>query len=74
MLSSSIILAMSVFIFVLTYSILVYIKPSVMFYEDGTIREFGIGYKNKTVFPIWLVAIILGALSYLFVLYGNYLS
>ena len=45
-----------------------------MFYDDGTIREFGIGYKNKTVFPVWLVAMILGILSYLFVLYAISIS
>ena len=74
MLSSSLILGISVIIFTVVYTVLIYIKPSIMFYEDGTIREFGIGYKNKTVFPVWLVAIILGVLSYLFVLYAIHIS
>ena len=28
------------------------------------LREFGIGYKNKTVVPIWLATIILAFMSY----------
>jgi hypothetical protein len=47
-------------------------KPSFLYRDDGSIREFGIGYRNKTILPIWLLAIVLGILSYLFVLY--YLS
>jgi hypothetical protein len=44
-------------------------KPGFLFKNDGSIREFGVGYRNKTILPIWLLAIILGILSYLFVLY-----
>jgi hypothetical protein len=34
-------------------------------------RQFGIGYKNKTVIPIWLIVIIMAYMSYLFLLYLN---
>ena len=44
-------------------------NPSYLFLQDGSFRHFGIGYRNKTIFPIWLLAIILGLLSYLYVLY-----
>ena len=44
-------------------------KPSWIYNRDGSIREFGIGYSNKTIFPIWLLSIILGILCYLFVLF-----
>jgi hypothetical protein len=47
-------------------------KPRFLYKEDGSIRDFGIGYRNKTILPVWLLAIVLGILSYLFVLY--YLS
>jgi hypothetical protein len=40
-----------------------------MYNEDGSFREFGIGYKKKTVVPAWLVAIIVAIFSYLGVLY-----
>ena len=44
-------------------------KPSFIYNEDGGFREFGLGYRNKTVFPIWTISIISAILSYLFVLY-----
>ena len=44
-------------------------KPGFLYNRDGSIRDFGIGYRNKTILPLWLLAIILGILSYLFVLY-----
>ena len=42
-----------------------------MFDKNGKPREFGIGYKNKTVIPIWLIVIIMAYMSYLFLLYLN---
>jgi hypothetical protein len=51
------------------FGIIQCLKPGFLYKPDGSIREFGIGYKNKTIIPIWLLSIILGILSYLFVLY-----
>ena len=45
------------------------IKPGFLYNRDGSLREFGIGYTNKTIVPLWLFSIILGILSYVFVLY-----
>jgi hypothetical protein len=36
---------------------------------DGSFREFGVGYKNKTVIPIWVVSIIIAILCYLAISY-----
>ena len=44
-------------------------KPAFLYKPDGSIRDFGIGTKNKTIMPVWLFSIILGILSYLFVSY-----
>jgi len=46
-----------------------FIQPSFLYNSNGTLKEFGVGYKNKTVVPMWLFSIGLGILSYLFVLY-----
>ena len=40
-----------------------------VFNKDGSIRKFGIGYKRKTVIPIWLLSIIFAILAYYLVLY-----
>ena len=43
-------------------------KPLCFYNKDGSIRHFGVGYKNKTILPIWLLSIVLGILCYLAVL------
>lgn len=45
------------------------IKPSFLYNKDSSLRQFGIGYKNKTILPLWLFSIILGILIYMLVLY-----
>ena len=42
---------------------------NIIFDKQGVPREFGIGYKKKTVLPIWLVVIILAIISYFIILY-----
>jgi uncharacterized membrane protein YozB (DUF420 family) len=59
----------SILLFVLLFGIIVMIKPAFLYNKDGSIREFGVGYKNKTILPIWLLSIILGILSYLIVMF-----
>jgi hypothetical protein len=59
----------SIIIFLLSFLLLNYVQPGFMYNNDGSIREFGIGSKRKTVIPVWLVSIILGILSYMLVLY-----
>jgi len=62
----------SIILFLIIYGIIQAAKPAIFYNIDGSIRDFGVGYKNKTILPIWLLSIILGILSYLVVLY--YLS
>ena len=59
----------SIIIFITIFTLIQYYKPPFFYNTDGSIRSFGVGYKNKTILPIWLFSIILGILSYLFVLY-----
>jgi len=44
-------------------------KPSFAYGKDGEFRQFGIGYRNKTVIPIWTVSIGLAIFSYLAILF-----
>jgi hypothetical protein len=63
----------SVIIFITIFVLVQMSKPRFLFNTDGTPREFGIGYKNKTIFPIWLFSIVLGILSYFSVMcYAKY--
>lgn len=59
----------AIILFIVIFGSIQISKPSCFYNRDGSIREFGIGYKNKTILPIWLLSIVLGILSYLAVLY-----
>jgi hypothetical protein len=61
--------SISIILFILVFGIIIMIKPVFLYNKDGSIREFGVGYKNKTILPIWLLSIILGILSYLTVMF-----
>lgn len=59
----------STILFIIIFIIIQMTKPNFLYNKDGSLREFGIGYKNKTIFPIWLLSIILGIMCYLAVCY-----
>lgn len=59
----------SVVMFVILFGTIQMMKPNCLYNRDGSIREFGIGYRNKTIFPIWLLSLSLGIMCYLFVMY-----
>jgi len=40
-------------------------KPTLFFNEDGSFRDFGTGYQDKTVFPIWLAFTVLAIACYM---------
>lgn len=58
----------SILLFLILFTIIHHVKPTLLYTKDGAFRQFGVGYKQKTVVPIWLVAIFLAILCYLFVL------
>ena len=58
----------SVVMFIIIFGTIQTMKPACLYNRDGSIREFGIGYRNKTIFPIWLLSLCLGILCYLFVM------
>lgn len=59
----------SIVLFLIMFGAIQMMKPAFLYNKDGSIREFGVGYKNKTILPIWLLSLILGILSYLFIMY-----
>lgn len=59
----------SIILFITIFSMIQLSKPAFLYNTDGSIREFGVGYKNKTILPIWLLSIVLGIICYLIVMY-----
>ena len=62
-------LSLSVVLFLFLFSIIHIAKPSLLYTKEGGFRQFGVGYKQKTVIPIWIVAIMLAILSYVLMSY-----
>lgn len=63
-------LSFAILLFLALFSLIHFLKPSLIYNDDGGFRPFGVGYRHKTVIPIWIVAIILAIFSYMFVLYA----
>ena len=55
-------LHLSLLLFILLFSLVHYLQPSIVYTDDGEFREFGVGYRHKTV------AIVLAIFSYLFIM------
>ena len=58
----------AIILFIIIFGTIQLMKPACFYNKDGSIRHFGVGYRNKTILPIWLLSIVLGILCYLAVL------
>lgn len=59
----------SIILFVIIFSLINYSKPSFLYNNDGSIRDFGLNSSKKTIIPIWLLTLLVAMFSYLVVLY-----
>jgi hypothetical protein len=55
---------LSIILYVFTIATIWVIKPSILFNENGDLKEFGINRYNKTILPFWIVVILSSILSY----------
>jgi len=61
--------SVSIVLFVILFITVQLVKPSIIYNNDGSLRQFGLASRKKTVLPIWLITIFLAILCYLFILY-----
>lgn len=59
----------SILLFITFYIVILSFKPAFLYNSDGSLRQFGIGFSKKTVFPVWLLAIGLSIMSYFLIFY-----
>ena len=59
--------SISITLFIIVMGIIHMTKPAMIYNEDGSFKPFGLGYRQKTVTPLWVIAIIVAILAYLFV-------
>jgi hypothetical protein len=64
-------LSFAILLFLIIFSVIHYMKPALIYNEQGGFRHFGLGYKQKTVIPIWIVSIVLAIMCYLMVYYAS---
>lgn len=62
-------LSVAILLFLLVFSTIHMTKPVLLYNEDGGFRPFGVGYRHKTVIPIWIISIIVAIFSYMAVMY-----
>ena len=58
-------LNVTIFLFLVLFTLIHLLKPGLVYEKDGSFRDFGVGYRHKTVIPIWVVSIVLAILSYI---------
>lgn len=63
------VVSIAILVYISIYMLIMYFKPSFLFQSNGSLREFGIGYRNKTIIPVWFLAIFISTLSYFSVMY-----
>ncbi len=57
-------------VYICLFGLIVYFKPSFVYDEkNDCFRQFGVGYKNTTILPLWLISILLAIMSYIIVIY-----
>ena len=57
-------LTMAILLFIILFTVIHMYKPVLIYNTDGSLRQFGIGYRKKTVVPLWLVTILLAILTF----------
>jgi hypothetical protein len=59
-----------IIIYILLYGIVVMLQPDIIFNnKDNCLRQFGVGYRNTSILPLWLISVLFAILSYFIVLY-----
>ena len=61
--------SISIILFLIMFSIIHVTKPKLFYNKEGGFRPFGVGYRHKTVVPIWILSILLAIISYLAISY-----
>lgn len=61
--------SLAILLYLICMIIIHFLKPKLIYEEDGSFRQFGIGYRKKTIIPIWIVSIVLAIFCYMAVLY-----
>lgn len=59
----------SILLYIFLFSLFVWVKPNFLYNKDGSLREFGLGTRYRTIIPLWLLSLLLAITSYFLTLY-----
>jgi hypothetical protein len=62
-------ISVAILIYIILFALLNFLKPAFMYNPDGSLKEFGVGYRKKTIIPVWLISIFLAIIAYFSVVY-----
>ncbi len=58
----------SIVLYLIIIFIIIIVKPSPIFNSEGKAKVFGLGNNHKTIFPIWLICLIIAVCCYYFII------
>ena len=61
--------SVAIILYIILFVLVNLVKPAFMYNPDGSIKEFGVGFRKKTIIPIWLISIFLAIIAYFSVMY-----
>lgn len=62
-------LTVAIILYISLFGIVNVAKPAFMYNPDGTLKEFGLGFRRKTIIPVWLISIFIAIIAYFSVMY-----
>lgn len=62
-------ISVAILIYMILFALVNVLKPAFMYNKDGSLKEFGVGYRKKTIIPVWLISIFLAIIAYFSVVY-----
>jgi hypothetical protein len=62
-------ISMAILIYIILFGLINFLKPAFMYNSDGSLKEFGVGFRKKTIIPVWLISIFLAIIAYFSVVY-----
>jgi sterol desaturase/sphingolipid hydroxylase (fatty acid hydroxylase superfamily) len=62
-------IVVAILIYIILFGVVNLLTPAFMYNPDGSLKEFGVGFRKKTIIPVWLISIFLAILSYFSVVY-----
>jgi hypothetical protein len=54
----------SIVLYFIIVSVILLIQPNMIFNRSGVPRDFGVGDNRRTIYPLWLVCILVAILSF----------